>query len=360
MLDNSIPSDWESIGPSQAIARYPVDCHPTRIHRLGSAGGFSGARFWRLETPRGMLCLRRWPGEFPAYPAPEQLAFIHSVLEHVHRRGFMKIPVPIRALNGQSFVSLAAHLWESTPWLPGSANYLPERNPRKLTAAMQALARWHRAAVDFPWNDQSAMPSPGIEARLLQIDWLRSGGFDRLVNAVHPAQVRDPNSAELVRLARQLFVLYPRVEASIRPKLLAAREICVPLQPCIRDVWHDHVLFEGEEVSGLIDFGALKVESVAGDVARLLDSMAGDDLPAWQTGLAAYGTIRPLSDDELFLVSAFDESLALLSGMNWLDWIFLSGRVFDDLKQVISRLRTVVDRLEVFSRFRRIKFAQLA
>lgn len=339
---------------------YPADCRPRQIESLGSAGGFSGARFWRLETPRGMLCLRRWPGEFPAYPSPEQLSFIHDVLEHVYRRGFTKIPVAIRTLNGRSIVSFAGQLWELAPWMPGSADYLPERNPRKLTAAVQALAEWHRAAVDFPSNDPSAMPSPGIEARLSQIDWLRSGGFDRLVNAVDLAQIKDDNSAELVRLARKLFMLYPRVEASISPKLLAAREIRVPLQPCIRDVWHDHVLFEGGEVSGLIDFGALKVESVAGDMARLLDSMAGDDLPAWQAGLAAYRAIRPLSGDELFLVSAFDESLALLSGMNWLDWIFLSGRVFEDLKQVNSRLRTVVDRLEVFSCFRRIKFAQLA
>jgi homoserine kinase type II len=360
MLDNSVLSDWESSQPSQVIARYQVDCHPTRIHRLGSAGGFSGARFWRLETPRGMLCLRRWPGEFPAYPSPEQLLFIHAVLEHVHRRGFTKIPVPIRTLNDQSFVSLAGHLWELTPWLPGSANYLPERNPRKLAAAMQALAEWHRAAVDFPPNDQSPAPSPGIEARLMQIDQLRSGGFDRLAHSVHRAHVSDHNSAELVRLARKLFALYPRVEASIRPKLTAAKSIRVPLKPCIRDVWHDHVLFDEDDVSGLIDFGALRVESVAGDVARLLDSMAGDDLAAWQAGLAAYGAIRPLSSDELFLVGAFDESLALLSGMNWLDWIFLSGRDFEGLAQVISRLRTVVDRLEVFSCFRRIKFAQLA
>jgi Ser/Thr protein kinase RdoA (MazF antagonist) len=360
MLDNSIPTDWESIPPSQAIVRYPVDCHPTRIHRLGSAGGFSGAQFWRLETPRGMLCLRRWPGEFPAYPSPKQLSFIHDVLEHVHRHGFTKISVPIRTLNGRSIVSLAGHLWELSPWMPGIASYLPERHPRKLTAAMQTLAEWHRAAVDFPSNDQSPAPSPGIEARLLQIDQLRSGGFDRLVNAVQRAHVRDHNSAELARLARKLFELYPRIEASIRPQLSAALNVRVPLQPCIRDVWHDHVLFEGEEVSGLIDFGALKVESVAGDVARLLDSMAGDDLAAWQFGLTAYQAIRPLSRDELFLVSAFDESLALLSGMNWLDWIFLSGRVFEDLKQVISRLRTVVDRLEVFLHFRRVKFAQLA
>jgi homoserine kinase type II len=357
MLDHSVLSDWPAAQPHQTLAFYPTDCRPTQTTYLASAGGFSGARFWRLDTPRATLCLRRWPTE---YPGDERLAFIHAVLGLVHHRGFTKIPVPIRALDGNSFVSLSGYLWELTPWLPGRADYLPERNPRKLAAAMQALAGWHLAAADFPSNDRSAAPSPGIEARLQQIERLRDGGFDQLVRAVGGLRANDHNSAELVRLAVKLFALYPRVEASIRPKLLAAKSIRVPLQPCIRDVWHDHVLFDGEQVSGLIDFGALKVESVAGDVARLLDSMSGDDLAAWQSGLAAYQAIRPLSSGEMSLVSAFDESLALLSGMNWLDWIYGSGRIFDDLTQVVSRLRTVVDRLEVFSSFRRIKSAQLA
>ena len=109
------------------------------------------------------------------------------------------------------------------------------------------------------------------------------------------------------------------------------------------------MLFEGNRVSGIVDFGALRMETVAGDVARLLGSLAGDDLLAWQLGLAAYLAIRPLSDDEAALLPVFDESTMLLAGFNWLEWIVIAQRQFENPPEVIRRLTTIVSRLEVLS-----------
>ena len=63
---------------------YPTDCQPSHIEPLGSAGGMSGAQFWRITAPRGTLCLRRWPIE---HPSPERLQFIHAVLRHAAASG---------------------------------------------------------------------------------------------------------------------------------------------------------------------------------------------------------------------------------------------------------------------------------
>jgi homoserine kinase type II len=120
------------------------------------------------------------------------------------------------------------------------------------------------------------------------------------------------------------------------------------LQPCIRDIWSDHVLFEGHRVSGIIDFGSMRVDNVAGDVARLLGSLAGDDLAAWQRGLEAYEAVRPLTDDESALVTVFDESTMLLAGFNWLDWI-IAERQFENPSEVVHRLTMIINRLEVLS-----------
>lgn len=43
----------------------------------------------------------------------------------------------------------------------------------------------------------------------------------------------------------------------------------VSVQLCFTDVHRDHVLYSGDEVTGLIDYGAVKLDSPAVDLARL-------------------------------------------------------------------------------------------
>jgi Ser/Thr protein kinase RdoA (MazF antagonist) len=328
------------------LAEYPSDCRPWGAESLGSAGGFSGARFWRLDSPRGKLCLRRWPAE---HPSRERLTFIHAVLDHVHTRGFTTIPVPIRTLAGESCCAIDGHLWEMTDWLPGVADYETKPTPAKLEAAMSTLARWHLSAADFPLADRAPRPSSGIESRFAHLYQLRPGVLARLSIDAEIMGAKKSEWSGLTGLANRLIAAYFRVEPAVRAKLGLATSVRVSFQPCIRDIWSDHVLFEGDSVSGIIDFGAMRMETVAGDVARLLGSLAGDDLLAWQLGLAAYHAIRPLSDDEAALLPVFDESTMLLAGFNWLEWIIIAQRQFENPPEVIRRLTMIVSRLEILS-----------
>jgi Ser/Thr protein kinase RdoA (MazF antagonist) len=341
MTSSSTAADVDRV-----LAVYPPTCRPRGVERLGSAGGFSGARFWRLETPRGLLCLRRWPAE---HPSRERLGVIHAVLDHVHDRGFTTVPVPIRTSAGESYCTVDGHLWELTDWLPGAADYLTNPNPAKLEAAMSALARWHLAAADLPRADHRPGPSPGIQSRLAHLNQLRPDLLAKLSIDAEIKASKEPEWSKLAGLANRLIAGFFTVEPAVRAKLESAASILVSLQPCIRDIWSDHVLFEGNRVSGIIDFGALRMATVAGDVARLLGSMAGDDLLAWQQGLAAYRALRPLSDDESVLVQVFDESAMLLAGFNWLEWIVIAQRQFENPAEVIRRLTTIVGRLEILA-----------
>ena len=79
-----------------------------------------------------------------------------------------------------------------------------------------------------------------------------------------------------------------------------------PLQPCLCDVWHDHVLFDGDRVTGLVDYGAVKIDHPAVDVARLLGSLVEDDADGWAIGLTAYREVRPFTADEAQLARALD------------------------------------------------------
>lgn len=319
------------------LTAYPADCQPEAVEALGSAGGFSGAELWRLRTPRGTLCLRRWPQE---YPTPERLEFIQAILWHVWREGFQLVPVPIETRRHAGHVRHSGTLWELSPWMSGTADFHSDPSPHKLKAAMMALARFHRAAERFPLPERQPSISPGILDRLRQVRELAGGGVAHLAECVarHPRPDFDG-------LAREWLTLSPRALEVVRPELENASRVAVRIQPCIRDIWHDHVLFEGTEVSGIVDFGAMRPESVGADVSRLLRSLVKDAAAMWQDGLAYYRSIRSLAPEELTLLNAFDQSAAVLAAANWIRWIYDEQRDFPNWPSVQARLADSMCRL---------------
>jgi Ser/Thr protein kinase RdoA (MazF antagonist) len=132
----------------------------------------------------------------------------------------------------------------------------------------------------------------------------------------------------------------PDVPRRLAPWLSRA----VPLQPCLCDIWHDHVLYEGDLVVGVIDFGAAKVDHVAVDLARLLGSVAGGDAALWSAGIQAYGRWRPLGAEEEALAAVLDETGVVVGLATWLRWLYRDGRTFADRPAVAGRLADLLVR----------------
>jgi len=328
----SAPSD-----PLSVLAEYPLDLGDAQVESLGSAGGFSGARFWRVVTPAGCYCLRQWP---PGGPEPERLPFVHAVLAHVSRAEIsVALPLPTRA--GPRHVERAGRVWELAPWMPGRADFRRNATEARLEAAMRYLAAFHRAAATFRRAGASFGPSPALAERLDSLRWWLAGGLASLAPRIQPRRF-----PELQPHAERLVSLFPNAARASLPLVEACAGRHFALQPCIRDVWHDHVFFIGDRVSGLIDFGSMAVDHVACDVARLLGSLVQDDRKLWSVGLCAYRTVRPLTEDEVSLVYAFDRSSVALSGLTWIDWIYRQRRAFDSVSAVLDRFETILARLE--------------
>lgn len=327
--------DWRGVLDAYRPAYLPRDCQV-----WGAAGGFSGALVWRLNTAAGEFCLRRWPVE---HPDSGQLTWIHAVLRHVYAQGFREVAVPVLTQVGATWVSYQGYLWDLSPWLPGVADYRTVPTPNKLAAALRALARFHRAAGSFDQaTGTEAMGfSPGIAARKERLLHWQRGGLVKLRAAIAPV-----NWPEFADRAKNLCDLFCKAAPAVESMLAGLQQLQLPLQPCLRDIWHDHVLFVGDQVTGLIDYGAMRIETVAADVSRLLGSLVADDRAGWQAGLAAYQSVRPLSNDEQRLMRAFDAANVLLGGLEWLDWIYFQGRVFENRAAIITRLDEFLSRLQ--------------
>lgn len=316
------------------LSRYP-NVRVRRIEPLGGAGGFSGATFWRIETDVGPLCLRRWPRE---HPTRSQLQAIHDVLCHVADQGFAKLPVPHRSLDGSTFESAAGHLWELSDWLPGVADFHEKPSGERLDNAMHALALFHRSSATLQLT--SGVPT-GLLNRRDQLERLR---VQRLSDSSRC--VSECGWPEFRQRAAAILHCFGERVARTEALLCGLVDTRVLLQPCIRDIWHDHVLFDGDDVSGFVDFGAMRTDHVACDISRLLGSLVGSERAKWEQGIATYQSIRPLSANELTLVDAYDRSTVLLSGMNWVQWVAVEGRQFEDHQRVLNRMDEILLRLQ--------------
>jgi len=357
---------FDSLRP--ILDRYAAAVQPLGpVEPLGSAGGFSGAQFWRWTSALGPLGLRRWPRE---HPSPARLRWIHALALHVSRGGFPRVPLPLATRDGETFVTHGGHLWELAPWLPGQAEEWPrshrpwlaaEEQPvattqppamggpstsplpfgPRVSAALRALAQFHLAAATMP-GGTSAGAAPSATERLERLRALRCGGRARLATQVREREAQWP---ELAQRAESLFARFDAAAPVVEPQLERAAARTLPLQPCLRDIWSAHVLYGRDEVTGIVDLGAARIDQVATDVARLTGSLVGDDPRGWEQAIAAYTELRLLSGDELHLAAALDAAAVLMSGISWIEWVFAEGRTFADAAAVLRRVDENLARL---------------
>jgi len=308
-----------------------------RVESIGSGGGWSGSRLWRVTDVVGReLCLRQWPRE---HPSAERLRLIHEVLLGVAAAGIRFVPAPLSATSGGTFVPHDDHLWELTPWLPGRADFHVRPTRPRLRAAMRAVAEFHRAAAAIV--PQQRGPAPALADRQARLKALRGGELDAIAAAVARGL-----SPDLDVRARPVLELSRHRLAHVAEQIESARNIELPLQPAIRDIHHEHVLFTGDEVTGIVDFGALRIDTPLADVARLIGSLLGNDGEARQFALAAYAETCPLSETDRQLIDLLDESGIVLGGLNWLEWLYVERRDMGEVAPIVRRLDKIVARLE--------------
>ena len=300
-------------------------------HKSGS--GFSGATLWRVETDRGSFCLRRWPAGFRDQ---EKLLSTSRVLALAARNGCEFIPVPIIANDSVPFVTADDCLWEMTPWMAGQANFNEAPSAVKLSSAMTALAKFHQVL-------ESVQSSPAVPLSVSQrVDQLRTLP-NVLVNAARNSSAAPSDRIRELAIAASFKL--PTRQTLLLQQAADLAQFSVRVQPVIRDIWHEHVLFTGDRVTGIVDFGAMRVDTVACDLARLLGSIRMGGQPPWQLGLQAYQQSRPLQKEELGLIPWLHETGVVLGLLNWIEWILVHQRQFPNWGAVAGRMEQLLAQL---------------
>lgn len=329
-----------SISEKDATAvrgHYPPFCQQGTLTPLGNHGGFSGAVLWRMDGPVGTLCLRAWP----AHETWPRLLFRHRLMTLARQNGLLFVPALFAARDGASAVEYAGRLWELSEWLPGRPDFHAQPSAARLNAACTALALLHMVWRSDPTK---ASGCPAVRRRLTFLDeWHRL-----LHSGWHPLAIaaeNDPLRPIVERAWRRLPTALEGISRRLQPWLGENAR----LQSCLGDPWHDHLLFEGDRLSGLIDYGAVKIDHVAVDLARMLGSLLRGDAAGWQAGLQAYRRVAPLTATEEELAHALDETGVVIGVANWLRWLYEEKRPFADRMAVARRLAELVERLEMLS-----------
>lgn len=305
--------------------------------------GFSGALIGRIAAAEQEFALRGWPsGSLPR----TRLAGLHHFLRYLRQQGLSQVSVPIATIHGPTLVESFGHWWQLEPWMSGRASFHEDPSAEKVTSAMQVLARLHHLAERYEPEGESAVwfsvqpsvPSPGVIERIQLIERWKDTDPQSLRRLMQKSSL--PGS--MLDLLEDIVARFHRHADAIQDELQLLLGVAFRLQPCPRDLWHDHVLFTGDEVTGLIDFGACRSENPMTDLSRLLGSFFPNDPPRWQAAIDSYEQFRPILPEERRLLRAFDRSQRLLAGMMWVQRLTFDVEIPLQTERVRQRLEGII------------------
>ncbi len=324
------------------------------VARLRSSG-FSGSEILLVEEAVSPAAVpARWVVKSFGRGTPtDRAAWVHRFMAHLRRSGIEGIPMLRRALPGEASpdVGIVAEtlaedvdgvLWEAVEFLPGRPIAVPGADGR--ADALRRLAAIHVAAAALPGGPPRPAKSRGLVERIERAAAVRE----------RPWKERWRNAADRSRCGDAVAGLFGRAIEAFAAEGPAALEritrtplVEVSCQAVLRDVWSDHLLFEGGRVSGFIDFHAAGIDTVATDLARLVGSWklaaeAAKTAPDWDECLAAYERVRQLDEEERRLVGFLHHAGVIVAIDNWFRWLVEERRSFPDVHAVASRLEQLV------------------
>ena len=246
-------------------------------YNLGNLTGFTGIAAG-IENSNFFIDTRNHDGDcryvltiFERLDKTE-LPYFMQLMHHLAANG-LACPDVMRRHDGSMLFEIAGKQGCIVSCLSGRT--LDELNQEQLYSSGRALARLHIAGADF--NEQRANPTG--------ISWLEE----------HIKAVLDGTRKRYGKEACELLA-----------SELAFQQSCswesLPKGVVHGDLFVDNILFEGDDVSGIIDFYYAHDAPYAMDIAISLNAQAillsEDDRPRITSFLDGYQSLRPLEEEE--------------------------------------------------------------
>ena len=322
------------------LSRWPIDV--TDVITVDSSG-FSGARVFQIIlSDQRKLGLKHYRGPTLTVRGLDE---IHRVLIHAHNQGCDFVAQPMRLADGFSTVvagqpsSATAGLWELSRWVPGSPK--TSFNNAQVKTAFASIARFHQAAAQINLAFRTSPHLPYRQIQLAKLIRPQSDTLDRATDALKHVPIDPGWRRSLSLLIDQLKMVPPSQINALQIAIDRFIEIDLPVHPVIRDLRAEHLLFTDDQLTGLVDFDAMEMDSVAYDLSRLTSSM-GLDENQLHVALSTYHAIRPIQPDEAALTQLLTSVSKLLSPLSWVEWIVLEQRTFANPAAVQRRLNELV------------------
>lgn len=311
-----------------------------QIEVTPQSGGLGPTLVWKVVSEGKTFALRQW--------RPDQHAHalrVAGLLQHVNQHRPHWVPVPLARGSDGPLLDADGAMWELAPWLPGKPDFDSCPSLERVASAARGVAELHLMLRDQPIEGERMGPAIGKADEQLEPvkQLLDSGVLADVTPLMHSWGWPE---------------LFPPVDRALRAgydvawgSLMPLRDERLPRQWCWGDAWHRNVLFEGEAVTGLIDFVAARVDVAVADLARLIGSMCADN-PAWRrAAIDAYTELRPLRDVELQASAAIKGVATVVSLANWCRWLAVEqievphpNQVRARVEHFVGRLRRLLDR----------------
>jgi homoserine kinase type II len=263
---------------------------------------------WIVRTTTGTVVVRR----VSKSRTLDDIRFEHSFIRALGREGFpYRLPKPLRTRAGRSVVAKNGRYVWLYPFIEGS-NPRPRRNTI-IPQMAHALATAHKAARRFSLGRRNANPVA------LEHPWL--------LHTLRSLQLKFAGAQEE---PHRFFRAHAQECIGILEKFSCTRYSELPRLPIHGDLCRENLIFSGERLRGVIDFGHCCSDTAIRDVTITLGYECTKDgfkldLQAARWFLEVYHEITPLTVEETDLIPAIAiaESADLF---RWKIFEFFTGR----------------------------------